>query len=1263
MGKMIKAILLAAGVASAAPGATLTNPGFETGDLTGWSTFGQGWRTGGGGDANSGSFGVVNDVLNTDGDNFRGLFQNVAVTGGSLYRGGVYIRTVSVGSTESWFELQFLNGSGGVIAQFESTRVTGDQGFVLAGIGMVTAPVDAVSASVRAIVHMPSPPADADFHIFDDFYFDDVTPPDSTLSNPGLESDFTDWLTFGQGWRIGGGGDANSGSKGAVNDVLPSDTDEFRGLFQNVPVGAGWLYRASVHIRGVVLESSESWLEIQWLNNAGGVISQEKTTNIAADQVYSESALDNLVAPAGAVTASVRAIVRMLNAPSDTDFHLFDDFNFGLIQAAVNGSLGAGAINVTSTTTVTGSGGSGDGDYEFRQNGGSGSVSIGASGNPRTLTPVSVGTAIIQVRRLGSLGFADSPWMSAGTLTINKAAPAVSAWPTAGAIAEGQPLASSALSGGSASVPGSFVFVNPQLKPSAGTANQSVRFVPVDDNNYTSVVGSVSVTVNAPVASGLSNPGFENDFTDWSTFGQGWRIGAGADANSGSKGAVNDVLSSDVDNFRGVFQNVPISEGASYRASVYIRGVLIESSESWLEIQWLDSGNGVIAQDKITNVTADQGFTLSALDGMIAPAGAVQASVRGIVNMVSPPGDTDFQMFDDFNFGLKQAAVSGSLGSSSLAFTGTTIVTGSGGSGDGDFEFRQNGGSGSVSFGVSGNPRTITPVSAGTAIIQVRRLGNQSYADSAWVTAGTLTITKVTPTVTDWPTASDIYAGQSVGDSTLDNGTASVPGVFSFINPAVIPIEGTADHAVRFTPTDAANYNTVDGTVSVTVNPPPDSSLDNPGFEDGLNGWATFGQGWRTGGGADARNGSLGAVDDVLSSDGDSFRGAYQVVPVVAGLSYSAGVYIKTVSVNTSESWLEIQWYDSGSGLISQNTSAHVTTDQPFTLASLNGIVAPAGAVTAGFRLIVHMPNQPGDSDFHIFDDAYFVLSNEPAEITDFPATQLSFSATPGVVYKVLYTDSADPVSGSWNQQGTIESGNGTASVPVTEANRRYFQIVPEAGSASSDERVMWGVIKPTVSQGYTMMSPPLIGNRDLHGDFGAALADGLTGDNNGTADRMMVRSGGGWREFYLHGSGVWYEDGSPVSYTLAEGQGFYLYRASSTPATLRFAGRVGNQSASPASVTINTGWNIVGPSQGKNRTFSQIVAGISGAYSGWDETSADLIVVDEGVNGWRRIMRYEGGGWYDLKAGSFSPSVTVEPGEAVYYFRQNAAGSTSLSF
>jgi len=68
-------------------------------------------------------------------------------------------------------------------------------------------------------------------------------------------------------------------------------------------------------------------------------------------------------------------------------------------------------------------------------------------------------------------------------------------WPTASAILYGQTLASSTLSGGSASVAGSFAFTTPGTAPSVGTAQQSVTFTPTDTTNYQSVTNTVTLTV------------------------------------------------------------------------------------------------------------------------------------------------------------------------------------------------------------------------------------------------------------------------------------------------------------------------------------------------------------------------------------------------------------------------------------------------------------------------------------------------------------------------------------------------------------------------------------------------------------------------------------------------------------------------------------------------------------------------------------------------------------------------------------------------
>src|SRR5580692_4044338 len=77
---------------------------------------------------------------------------------------------------------------------------------------------------------------------------------------------------------------------------------------------------------------------------------------------------------------------------------------------------------------------------------------------------------------------------------------------------------------------------------------------------------------------------------------------------------------------------------------------------------------------------------------------------------------------------------------------------------------------------------------------------------------------KTTPTVSAWPTASAITFGQTLASSTLSGGTASVPGAFSWTTSTTAPGAGTPSEGVTFTPTDATDYNTVVGSVGVTVN-------------------------------------------------------------------------------------------------------------------------------------------------------------------------------------------------------------------------------------------------------------------------------------------------------------------------------------------------------------------------------------------------------------------------------------------------------------
>jgi alpha-tubulin suppressor-like RCC1 family protein len=97
----------------------------------------------------------------------------------------------------------------------------------------------------------------------------------------------------------------------------------------------------------------------------------------------------------------------------------------------------------------------------------------------------------------------DANWNAAptvtNTVTVSKATPSITSWPTASALMHGKTLAFSTLSSGAASVDGAFAFTVPNTIP-AMTASQSVTFTPIDANRYNSVTGSVSVTVIAKPA-------------------------------------------------------------------------------------------------------------------------------------------------------------------------------------------------------------------------------------------------------------------------------------------------------------------------------------------------------------------------------------------------------------------------------------------------------------------------------------------------------------------------------------------------------------------------------------------------------------------------------------------------------------------------------------------------------------------------------------------------------------------------------------------
>lgn len=84
---------------------------------------------------------------------------------------------------------------------------------------------------------------------------------------------------------------------------------------------------------------------------------------------------------------------------------------------------------------------------------------------------------------------------NAVTVTIGKATPSITVWPTAPNITYGDNLGKSTLAGGSAAIPGSFEWKDSSITPSSGAQSYSVVFTPDDMENYNTAEQAVTVTV------------------------------------------------------------------------------------------------------------------------------------------------------------------------------------------------------------------------------------------------------------------------------------------------------------------------------------------------------------------------------------------------------------------------------------------------------------------------------------------------------------------------------------------------------------------------------------------------------------------------------------------------------------------------------------------------------------------------------------------------------------------------------------------------
>ncbi|NBT49052.1 MAG: hypothetical protein EBT07_14780, partial [Actinobacteria bacterium] len=163
-----------------------------------------------------------------------------------------------------------------------------------------------------------------------------------------------------------------------------------------------------------------------------------------------------------------------------------------IVATALTGfEVSSDGSNYGSTATFTQTGGTASGSLRVRL---AATANVSGSYNSQAITLESTGAT---TRNITTASTGNS---------VSKANPTISVAPTASAITYGQTLASSTLTGGTASTPGMYAFTTSSTAPSAGTANQAVTFTPADAANYNTASTTASVTVNPLSITGSFTP-------------------------------------------------------------------------------------------------------------------------------------------------------------------------------------------------------------------------------------------------------------------------------------------------------------------------------------------------------------------------------------------------------------------------------------------------------------------------------------------------------------------------------------------------------------------------------------------------------------------------------------------------------------------------------------------------------------------------------------------------------------------------------------
>ena len=232
----------------------------------------------------------------------------------------------------------------------------------------------------------------------------------------------------------------------------------------------------------------------------------------------------------------------------------------------------------------------------------------------------------------------------------------------------------------------------------------------------------------------------------------------------------------------------------------------------------LSAATAIIGSDGIAQVTATANSIVGSYTVNVSAVGAASPASFTLKNLVA----LTFSgiVSQSIPFGTASATFSGTLANGVQTPQGENVAV----TLDGVTQQAAIGSSGafSTTFDTAGLAASATPYT-----VSYVYTSDGTFADAS--TTSSLTITKATPTIT-WANPADITYGTALSATQLD-ATASVPGTFTY-TPApgtVLPAGTGQTLSVVFVPTDSADYTTASATVTMTVLPSADLSVEVAG--------------------------------------------------------------------------------------------------------------------------------------------------------------------------------------------------------------------------------------------------------------------------------------------------------------------------------------------------------------------------------------------------------------------------------------------------